>query len=129
MKLFVRMCEDGYEHAWDNVKDRFDEEGNKIPYESDIYRKEDGWYSLDREPDYKEREYLEYDPVEDRVIIRKRILTEENIEKRRQALIKQQIKDELPELILQNKDNPAQLAQALCGRAKQLEEEHGIERI
>jgi len=75
------------------------------------------------------RENPDYDPktdhIDDRYIIeRDPILpTNEELEVEKQAVIKRQLVAELPDLILQNKDTPEALAQALCERAKQIEVE------
>ena len=70
-------------------------------------------------PDYKpetshidDRYLIEHDPI---------LPTAEEIEAERRAKIKRQLQTELPELILQNKDNPENLAKVLCDRAKQIE--------
>jgi len=75
------------------------------------------------------RENPDYDPktdhIDNRYIIeRDPILpTNEELEVEKQAVIKQKFIAELPDLILQNKDTPEALAQALCERAKQIEVE------
>jgi len=45
----------------------------------------------------------------------------------RSEKIRLQLRDELPDLILQNKDNPETLTQTLCSRAKQIEAEMKVE--
>ena len=85
-------------------------------------KKEDGWYALEREPDFL-TEYLEYDKTGDRIVIKKRKKSPEQIQAERRWKIKQQLQGELTDLILSNKDDPEGLAQALCDRAKQLEKE------
>lgn len=108
--------------SWDNLPNRFDEDGNPIKYESPSHKIEDGWYPIEREPDMQ-TEYLEYDEKADCIIIKKREKSAEALEAERMMRIKQQLKDELPALILQNKDDPGQLVTALCDRAKAIEVE------
>ena len=86
----------------------------------DSFPKSEGWYPIEREPNLA-TEYLEYDEVEDQIIIKKREKTAEQIKAEQQQEVKKRLKEELPDLILQNKDNPAGLAKALCDRAKQIE--------
>lgn len=81
--------------------------------------REDGWYEIEREPG--ENEYLEYDEKDDCIVIKKREKSTEELEAEKQADVKRQLVEELPDIILQNKDDPAALAQALCDRAKQIE--------
>jgi len=75
------------------------------------------------------RENPDYDPktdhIDDRYIIEHNPIlpTPEELEAERQAAIKRLLVAELPDIIFQNKDNPAVLAQALCDRAKQIEVE------
>lgn len=83
--------------------------------------KEDGWYELEREPGIDE--YLEYDEQNDCIVIRKREKSAEQLEAERKMAIRMQLIDELPDIILQNKDDPEILIQALCARAKQIETE------
>ena len=85
--------------------------------------REDGWYELEREPEIEVGEYLEYDPENDCIIIKKREKSTEELEAERKAAVKRQLITELPDIILQNKDNPEALVQALCSRAKQIEVE------
>jgi len=66
-------------------------------------------------------EYLEYDEKTDSLLIKKREKSVEEIEMEKQLEIKRQLVAELPDIILQNKDNPEVLAQALCDRAKEIE--------
>jgi len=80
-----------------------------------------GWYPIEREPETNE--YLEYDETEDRIVIKKRQKTAEQIEIEHNRKIKHQFQAELSELILANKDNPENLAKVLCDRAKQIETE------
>lgn len=75
------------------------------------------------------RENPDYDPVADHIDSRYIIehqplaLTSEEKETKRWAAVRRQFAAELPNIILQNKDNPAELAEALCARAKQIERE------
>jgi len=65
------------------------------------------------ETDHIDNRYLiEYDPISP---------TAEEIEAEHQRKIERQLQTELPELILQNKDSPENLAKVLCDRAKQIE--------
>jgi len=68
----------------------------------------------------------ETDHIDDRYIIENIPLlpTSEELEAEKQAAIKRQLVAELPDIILQNKDNPEALAQKLCNRAKQIEVEN-----
>lgn len=127
MKLYAKQVgAKEWNLAWDNIPDRFDEDKNPVEYESPSHKKEDGWYPIEREPD-RQTEYLEYDEKADCIVIKKREKSTEVLEAERAAKIKQQLKDELPDLILQNKDSPEQLVAALCDRAKQIEVETKIE--
>ena len=122
MKLFARIITENETNlAWDNIKDRYDEHGQKIKYISSVYLKEDGWYELEREPEIDE--CLEYDKVEDRIVIKKREKTSEMVEAEKRVRVEGQLREDLPNLIFQNKDSPEVLAQALCDRAKQIEAE------
>ena len=109
------------------VKRHYDVEGKEIPYQSSRFRREEGWYPLEHEPVFG-KEYLEYDEAKDQIVIKKRERTPEVIETERQAKIKQQLRNELPDIILQNKDNPGALVQALCDWAKQIEVENETRR-
>ena len=121
MKLYSKILDSSnYRLSWDNIKDRYDGDGQKIDYESPFHRKEDGWYELEREPNLLV-EYLEYDEQNDCILIKKRKKGVEELEAEKQAVVKRQLIDELPDIILQNKDNPEALAQALCDRAKEIE--------
>jgi len=78
-------------------------------------------WAIRENPDYDpeidhidDRYIIEYDPVQP---------TAEELEAEKQAVTKQKLIAELPDIILQNKDNPEALAQALCERAKQIEVE------
>jgi len=69
----------------------------------------------DPETDHIDNRYIvEYDPIQP---------TAEELEAEKQMAIKQKLTAELSDLILQNKDTPEALAQALCERAKQIEVE------
>jgi len=78
---------------------------------------------------YQIRDNSDYDPktdhIDDRYIIEHNPiqLTVEELEAERQTAVKRQLIDELPDIILQSKDNPEALVQALCDRAKQIEVE------
>ena len=123
MKLYSKILDSSnYRLSWDNIKDRYDGDGKKIDYESPFHQKEDGWYELEREPNLLV-EYLEYDEQNDCILIKKREKGVEELEAEKQAEVKRQLVDELPDIILQNKDNPEALVQALCDRAKQIETE------
>jgi len=80
------------------------------------------------------RDNSDYDPevdrIEDRYIIERDPIqpTTEELEAKKQAAIKQQLTAELPDIILQNKDKPGVLAQALCDRAKEIEVKHETKR-
>ena len=106
MKLYCQLQEGGTRLSWDVDK----ESGTGGV----------GWYEIEREPDFTS-EHLEYDEQNDRVVIKKREKSIEQLEAERQAAIKQQLVADLPDIILQNKDNPEALAQALCVRAKEIE--------
>ena len=112
--------------SWDNIKNQYDEKGQKIDYESPSHRKEDGWYEIEREP--KTGEYLEYDEENDCIVIKKREKSAGELEAERQAAVKRQLVADLPDIILQNKDNPEALAQALCDRAKEIEVTNDLRR-
>ena len=84
-------------------------------------KKESSWYEIEREPG--EGEYLEYDEQNDCIVIKKREKSVEELEIEKQAAVKRQLVAELPDIILQNKDNPEALVQALCDRAKQIDKE------
>ena len=88
------------------------------------YTEAEGWYEIEREPDLVAGEYLEYDEKAGRIVIKKREKTAEQLEAEKQAAIRQKLTTELSDIILQNKDNPEILAQALCNRAKEIEVEH-----
>lgn len=61
-----------------------------------------------------DRYLIENDPIP---------LTSKETETQRIAAIRSKIVNELPDIILQNKDNPTTLVQVLCNRAKQIEVE------
>jgi len=84
---------------------------------------EEGWYEIEREPDFHGGEYLEYDEKNDCIVIKKREKSAEELEAEKQSAVKRQLIAELPDIILQSKDNPEALVQALCDRAKQIEVE------
>lgn len=105
MKLYAQIRNPNeYRLSWDNSK-------------------EDGWYEIEREPNVEAGEYLEYDAGNDCVVIKKREKSAEELESEKQSAIKSQLVAELPDIILQNKDTPGMLAQALCDRAKKIEAE------
>jgi len=83
------------------------------------YQRSEGWYEIEREPGEDER--LEYDEQNACIVIKKREKSAEQAEAERRVAIKRQLVDELPDIILQNKDNPEALVQALCNRAKEIE--------
>ena len=85
---------------------------------------EQDWYEIEREAKSEAGEYLEYDAENDCIVIKKREKSAEQAEAERRVAIKRQLVDELPDIILQSKDNPEALAQALCNRAKQIEVEN-----
>ena len=80
------------------------------------------------------RENPKYDPevdhIDDRYIIEHDPIqpTVEELEADKQAVIKRQLVTELPDIILQNKNTPGLLIQALCDRAKQIEVENETRR-
>jgi len=78
-------------------------------------------WTIRENPNYKP----EKDHIDDRYIIEHNPIspTTEELEGKRQQKIRDQFQTELVDLILQNKDNPQGLAQALCNRAKQIEVE------
>ena len=82
---------------------------------------QEGWQILDHEPSIDE--HLIYDAEQDQIKIEALVLSPEAAIAEQQRLIKKQLVDELPEIILQNKDNPEALVQTLCDRAKQIETE------
>jgi hypothetical protein len=81
----------------------------------------EGWYEIEREPE--RGEFLEYDKENDKIVIKQRIKSAEQIEAERLCQVKLKLREELPDLILLHKENPADLAQALCDRAKAIEAE------
>ena len=77
----------------------------------------DGWYELDRVPNLLEERVI-YDSKTDSAII---VPHGKTPEEQRRIMLRRQIMADLPDIILQNKDNPDALVQALCDRAKQIE--------
>ena len=76
MKLYARIInEHEVRTSWDNVPDRFDEEGKKIDYDSPHHRKADGWYEISREPELEEAEHLTYNAEKDCIEIKVREMT------------------------------------------------------
>jgi len=78
-------------------------------------------WTIRENPDYNpetdhidHRYIIEYDPLEPTI---------EEIEAKCREKIKHQLQNGLPDLILANRDNPENLAKALCDRAKELEKE------
>ena len=103
MKLYAKIVNSNeYRCAWNDDKSQ-----------------EEGWYELERE--LEEGEYPEYDEQNDWIVIKKREKSAEELEAERQAAVKRQLVADLPDIILQNKDNPEALAQALCDRVKGIE--------
>jgi len=94
------------------------------PDGASFYQRSEGWYEIERELDIEAGEYLEHDEQNDCIVIKKREKSAEQAEAERRVAIKRQLVDELPDIILQSKDNPEALAQALCNRAKQIEVEN-----
>lgn len=122
MKLYVKIVSGNeYRLSWDNIKDRCDKNGQKIEYASPSHREEDGWYQVEREPQLDE--YPEYDEKTGCIVIKKRKKSVEVLEAERLARIKQRLKNELSDIVFQNRDNPTALAQAFCDRAKQIDAE------
>ena len=78
-------------------------------------------WTIRENPDYDS----ETDHMDDRYIIEQKPIqpTTEELEKERKAAVKRQLVAELPDIILQNKDNPEALVQELCDRAKQIDVE------
>jgi len=112
MTLYAKILEPGgILLSWSRLKD------------SPAHKKADGWYVLDREPNLENGEYLEYDEQADRIVVKKIEKTAAQLEEGRLAMIRQKLAFELPYIILQNKDDPAALTQALCDRAKKIEME------
>jgi len=93
------------------------------PDGASFYQRSEGWYEIERELDIEAGEYLEHDEQNDCIVIKKREKSTEELEVERKIAVKRQLIAELPDIILQNKDDPAALAQALCDRAKQIETE------
>ena len=124
MTLYVRIASSNeIAYEWNHFKDQFDKDGNLIFVEDEKHLREDGWYPIEREPDREAGEYLEHDEQNDCIVIKKREKSIEELEIERQMTVKRQLVAELPDIILQNKDNPEALVQALCDRAKQIETE------
>jgi len=106
-KLYGKLKETrGYKTAWSPVP---------LPTE-------EGWREIPREP-ILGKEYLVMDPKTNQYLIEELEITPEKREAKRKIAIKRQLIAELPDIILQNKDNPEVLAQKLCSRAKQIEVE------
>ena len=83
MKLFAIVNTDGFRMSWDNIKDSFDEEGNKIDYQSPYHTKDDGWYEIEREPDLSIGEYLKYNKELNTIEIKQRVKTQEQVNQER----------------------------------------------
>ena len=64
-----------------------------------------------------DRYIIEHDPIQPTI---------EELEAKKQVAIKARLRIDLPDIILQNKDNPEVLAQALCDRAKEIEVENDL---
>jgi len=129
MTLYVRIASSNeIAYEWNHFKDQFDKDGNLIFVEDEKHLREDGWYPIEREPDREAGEYLEHDEQNDCIVIKKREKSTEELEGERQAAVKRQLIAELPDIILQSKDNPEALAQALCDRVKQIEVENETRR-
>ncbi len=79
------------------------------------------------------RDNPDYDPEVDHINERYLIenkpipLTSQEIETKRMVEVKAKLAAELPDLIYANKDDPAALAAAMCGRAKEIDAETTIE--
>ena len=93
------------------------------PDGASFYQRSEGWYEIERELDIEAGEYLEHDEQNDCIVIKKREKSIEELEIERQMTVKRQLVAELPDIILQNKDNPEALVQVLCDRAKEIEVE------
>jgi len=83
LKLYAQIINE-HETAlsWDNIQDTFDEEGKKLDYQSPYHTKDDSWYEIEREPNKKEREYLEYNSELDVIEIKQREKTSEELTKK-----------------------------------------------
>lgn len=75
------------------------------------------------------RENSDYDPktdhIDNRYIIECDPIqpTVEELKAKKQAAVRNQLVTDLPDILLQNKDNPEALVQALCDRVKEIEVE------
>ena len=97
MKLYAQIInEHELAMSWDNIKDSFDEDGNKIDYQSPYHTKDAGWYEIPREPDLLEREYLEYNSELDIIEIKQREKTPEEIAQKEERDKQKQIQAQYP---------------------------------
>jgi len=122
MRLYAKLHPDQHLTIRTELGNRqYDATGKEIPYQSPYFKREDGWYPLVREPGH--REYVIYDKEKDELVIQRWEEPSDLEVQKKQAAIKRKLAAELPDIILQNKDNPEALTQALCERAKQIEVE------
>lgn len=114
MKLYAKIDSHGIRMSWDNIKDSFDEEGNRIDYQSPFHTKDDGWYEIPREPDFTIGEYLEYNAETDSIEIKQR-------EKTSKEITREEFRTLYPiEKIIELQDAAIQV----CGMGKDLPQEY-----
>jgi len=110
LRLGEMIC---YRLGWRSNKPRADEYGqwypvSREPCEDECLRFNPATQVI--EPEHDSNWDHDHEPLSELELLRNKI--------------KQQLRNELVDIILQNKDNPAALAEALCARAKEIETEN-----